>query len=171
MPVFSAYFLITLSSYPITINSNHTDLFAVSQIRYAYILLYPLIQNIYFLQFLISFITSPNIPLFAVIIISTIQTKKKLQAHFIFKTVLAALRCMWDFSSPSRHQTRAPCTESVKLTTGLPGRLGSSLIPLLPSVYTPISTVTTLGSATIISYLCYQNDLLTVSLPSFLTTS
>lgn len=161
MPVFSAYFLITLSSYPITINSNHTDLFAVSQIRYAYILL----------QFLISFITSPNIPLFAVIIISTIQTKKKLQAHFIFKTVLAALRCMWDFSSPSRHQTRAPCTESVKLTTGLPGRLGSSLIPLLPSVYTPISTVTTLGSATIISYLCYQNDLLTVSLPSFLTTS
>ena len=161
MPVFSAYFLITLSSYPITINSNHTDLFAVSQIRYAYILL----------QFLISFITSPNIPLFAVIIISTIQTKKKLQAHFIFKTVLAALRCMWDFRSPSRHQTRAPCTESVKLTTGLPGRLGSSLIPLLPSVYTPISTVTTLGSATIISYLCYQNDLLTVSLPSFLTTS
>ena len=161
MPVFSAYFLLTLSSYPITINSNHTDLFAVSQIRYAYILL----------QFLISFITSPNIPLFAVIIISTIQTKKKLQAHFIFKTVLAALRCMWDFSSPSRHQTRAPCTESVKLTTGLPGRLGSSLIPLLPSVYTPISTVTTLGSATIISYLCYQNDLLTVSLPSFLTTS
>ena len=67
MPVFSVYFLIILSSYPITINSNHTDLFAVSQIRYAYTLL----------QFLISFITSPNISLFAVIIISTIQTKKK----------------------------------------------------------------------------------------------
>lgn len=53
MPVFLAYFLTTLSSYPITINSNHTGLFAVSQTHYAYTLL----------QALISSITSPNMSL------------------------------------------------------------------------------------------------------------
>lgn len=39
--------------------------------------------------------------------------------------------------------------------------VGSSLFPLLPSLYTSISSVTTLVSATIISYLYCQNGLLT----------
>ena len=163
MPVFSVYFLIILSSYPITINSNHTDLFAVSQIRYAYTLL----------QFLISFITSPNISLFAVIIISTIQTKKKtkLQANFIFKyffwlhctacgilaphpgikPVPPALR-VWSLNHWTAREVRLIFDSSTSFTLYIhihchhPRLSHHPLLLVLP------------------------NDLLTVSLPSFLTT-
>ena len=45
-----------------------------------------------------------------------------LRLFFSFLFFLAAPRGMWDLNSPTRGQTRAPCSGSTVLTAGLPGK-------------------------------------------------